>query len=439
VVAFIEAFREEFGVEPICRALRQAGVAISPSGYYAARARPPPARAVRDAALEKQVLRVYKDSGERYGAWKVWYQLNREGIAAARCTVERLMRALGLRGVRRGGWKKPRTTVPDPSRARPADLVNRDFAPPAPDRLWVVDFTFVATWAGTACTAFVIDAFARLIAGWRTAASHGTDLVLDALVMAVTSRARQGVKVAGLTHHSDAGSEYLSIRYGAELAASGIAPSVGSVGDSYDNALAESIIGLYKTECTGHLGPWETPAQVEAATSEWAGWYNTSRVMRRTGGRPPAEYEQAWRDGTLGQVPARGPGSRPRRPPGTGAEGGGDGRRSLSWRAPPAPAGAPPRTPALLRDGPAGRDWCGGGRASPRRPRDGCRGTPAQVQGASGVAGDDAARHPGPVRGTRGAKRGARRGDAQSPHRGPGGRSPPTRRAAGQRSWTDVR
>ena len=411
MVAFIEAFREEFGVEPVCRALRQAGVAISPSGYYAARVRPPPARAVRDAALEKQILRVYKDSGERYGAWKVWDQLNREGIAVARCTVERLMRKLGLRGVRRGGWKKPRTTVPDPSQRRPADLVNRDFAPPAPDRLWVVDFTFVPTWAGTAYTAFVIDAFARLITGWRTAASHSTDLVLDALVMAVTYRARQGVKVAGLTHHSDAGAEYLSIRYGAELVAAGIAPSVGSVGDSYDNALAESIIGLYKAEVIDHLGPWETPAQVEAATSEWAGWYNTARVMRRTAGRPPAEYEQAWRDGTLGQVPARGPGSRPRRKD----EGGGHGRRSLSWRAPPAPAGAPPRTPALLRDGPAGHGWCGSGRASPRRPGDGCRGTPAQVKGASGVAGDDAARHPGPARGTRGAAAGARRGDAPAP------------------------
>ena len=326
MVAFIEACREEFGVGPICRALRQAGVVISPSGYYAARARPPPARAVRDAALEKQILRVYKDSGERYGAWKVWDQLNREGIAAARCTVERLMRKLGLRGVRRGGYKV-RTTRSDPSQDRPEDLVNRDFAPDAPDRLWVVDFTFVSTWAGTAYTAFVIDAFARLITGWRTAASHSTDLVLDALVMAVTYRARQGVKVAGLTHHSDAGSEYLSIRYGAELVAAGIAPSVGSVGDSYDNALAESIIGLYKTEVIDHLGPWETPAQVEAATSEWASWYNTARVMRRTGGRPPAEYEQAWRDGALGQIPARGPGSRPRRPPERGA-GGGHGRRS---------------------------------------------------------------------------------------------------------------
>jgi len=425
VVAFIEACREEFGVGPACRALRQAGVAISPSGYYAARARPPPARAVRDAALEKQILRVWKDSGERYGAWKVWDQLNREGIAAARCTVERLMRKLGLRGVRRGGWKKPRTTVPDPSQRRPADLVNRDFAPPAPDRLQLVDFTFVATRAGTAYTALVIDAFARLIPGWRTAASHGTDLVLDALVMAVTYRARQGVKVAGLVHHSDAGAEYLSIRYGAELAAAGIAPSVGSVGDSYDNALAESIVGLYKTEVIDHQGPWETPAQVEAATSEWASWYNTARVMRRTGGRPPAEYEQAWRDGMLGQVPARGPGSRPRRPP-EGTEGGGHGRRSLSRRAPPAPAGAPPRTPALLRDGPAGQDGCGSGRASPRRPRDGCHGTPAQVKGASGAAGDDAEASPLPSPGNPRRKAGVPDEEMpKAPGGEPGGRSPP--------------
>jgi hypothetical protein len=185
--------------------------------------------------------------------------------------------------------------------------------------------------------------------------------------------------------------EYLSIRYGAELAAAGIAPSVGSVGDSYDNALAESVIGLYKTEVIGHLGPWETPARVEAATSEWASWYNTARVMRRTGGRPPAEYEQAWRDGTLGQVPARGPGSRPRRPE---QEGGGHGRRSLPRRAPSAPAGLRPGPRPSSEMARQVRTGCGGGRASPRRPRDGCHGTPAQVKGASGVAGDDAARHP---------------------------------------------
>ena len=397
-------------------------------GYYAARARPPPARAVRDAALEKQILRVYKDSGERYGAWKVWDQLNREGIAAARCTVERLMRKLGLRGVRRGGWKVPRTTVPDPSQDRPADLVNRDFAPPAPDRLWVVDFTFVATRAGTAYTAFVIDAFARLIAGWRTAASHSTDLVLDALVMAVTYRARQGVKVAGLIHHSDAGSEYLSIRYGAELAASGIAPSVGTVGDSYDNALAESIIGLYKTEVIDHLGPWETPARVEAATSEWASWYNTARVMRRTGGRPPGEYEQAWRDGTLGQVPARGPGSRPRRPP----EGGGDGRRSLPRRAPPAPAGAPPRTPALLRDGPgvdSGDTGCGHPLA---RRMTGAAEPPPRSRAPPASQAMTLKRHPCPARGTRGAIAGCPTRRCPSPRGAARRAQPATRRG----SWT---
>jgi transposase InsO family protein len=298
-------------------------VRISPSGYCAARARPPSAGAVRDAALEKEIQRAYKESGERYGAWKVWDQLNREGIPAARCTAERLMRKLGLRGVRRGGWKM-RTTVPDPSQERPPDRVCRDFAPDAPDRLRAVDFTYVPTRAGTACTALVIDAFSRLITGWRTAASHSTDLVLDALATAVAYRARQGVKAAGPVHHGDAGSEYLPVRYGAELAEAGIAPSAGSTGDSYDSAPAETVIGLYKTEVIHHLGPRETPARVEAPTGERVGWYNTRRVMRRTGGRPPAEYEQAWRDGTLGQVPARGPGSGPRRP----EEGGGHGRRS---------------------------------------------------------------------------------------------------------------
>ena len=436
MVAFIEACRDQFGVGPICRALRQAGVAISPSGYYAARARPPPARAVHDAALEKEILRVYKDSRERYGAWKVWDQLNREGIAAARCTVERLMRKLGLRGVRRGGWKKPRTTVADPSQQRPADLVNRDFAPPAPDRLQVVDFTFVGTRAGTAYTAFVIDAFARLIAGWRTAARHNTGLVLDALVMAVTYRARQGVKVAGLIHHSDAGSEYLSIRYGAELAAVGIAPSVGRRRDSYDNALAESVIGLYKTEVIDHLGPWETPAQVEAATCEWAGWYNTSAGDAAHRGPPAGRVRAglARRHARPGPRPRAGqqapPASRRRRPwpPLITLAGSARTRRGAA----PDP-GPPQRCPRKVTAGtPAGG-------VSPRLPGEGCRGTPAQVKGASGVAGDDAARHPRPARGTRSAKPGCPTRRCPSPRGRPGGRSPPPDGAAGQRSWTDVR
>ena len=431
MVAFIEAFRDQFGVGPICRALRQAGVAISPSGYYAARARPPPARAVHDAALEKQILRVYKDSGERYGAWKVWDQLNREGIAAARCTVERLMRTLGLRGVRRGGYKKPRTTRSDPSQDRPADLVNRDFAPDAPDRLWVVDFTFVATWTGTAYTSFVIDAFARLIAGWRTAVRHDTGLVLDALVMAVSYRARQGVKVAGLIHHSDAGSEYLSIRYGAELVAAGIAPSVGSVGDSYDNALAESIIGLYKTEVIDHLGPWETPAQVEAATAEWASWYNTRRVMRRTGGRPPADTS---RPGATG---------RSARSPPAGRAAGPAGRQKEEQKE---AAMAAARYPGGLRPHPPGR--CPGPRPSSEMPPEVTAGTPAagnllacRVRGAAeppprsrappasqamtlrvtlDLPGEPAAQ-----------SQGARRGDAQAPEGRPGGLRP-----AWRGSWT---
>ena len=207
MVAFIEACRDQFGVEPICRALRQAGVAISPSGYYAARARPPPARAVRDAALEKQILRVYKDSGERYGAWKVWDQLNREGIAAARCTVERLMRKLGLRGVRRGGWKKPRTTVPDPSQDRPADLVNRGLRAVRPGPAVGSRLHLRIHLGGHRLYRVrhrrVRPADRRV--AHRRQPRHG--LVLDALVMAVTYRARQGVKVAGLIHHSDAGSE----------------------------------------------------------------------------------------------------------------------------------------------------------------------------------------------------------------------------------------
>lgn len=378
-MAFTDASRDEFGVEPVIRALRLAGVAISVSGYYAARSRPPSARSLADAALEKEILRVFKESGERYGARKVHGQLAREGIGAARCTVERLMRKLGLRGTRRGGYKVV-TTRPDPSQERPPDRVKRRFRADAPDRLWVVDFTYVATWEGTAYTALVIDVFSRLIPGWATSGRHNADLVLDALVMAVAYRARQGARVAGLVHHSDAGSEYLSIRYGTALANAGIIPSVGTVGDSFDNALAESIIGLYKTEVIRHQGPWETIRGVEAATGQWAGWYNEKRLMGPVGNRPPAEYEQAWRDGTLDREQD---------------EGGGHGRRSL-------PQGGLRPHPPGLRPGPrpssemARQAGTGErpGRALPVGRGSGTAGTPAQVKGASGVAGDDAARHP---------------------------------------------
>lgn len=378
-MAFTEASRDEFGVGPVIRALRLAGVAISSSGYYAARSRPPSARALADVVLEKQITRVYKESGERYGARKVHGQLAREGIPAARCTVERLMRRLGLRGTRRGGYKVI-TTRPDPSLARPPDRVQRQFRADAPDRLWVVDFTYVATWEGTAYTALVIDAFARLIPGWRTSSRHDASLVLDALAMAVAFRSRQGVQVAGLVHHSDAGSEYLSVRYCAALANAGIIPSVGTAGDSFDNALAETIIGLYKTEVIRHQGPWQTIAAVEAATGEWISWYNAKRLMGPLGNRPPAEYEQAWRDGTLSQQEQ---------------EGDGHGRRSLP------PGGLRPDPPGL-RPGPrpssemprraaTGEQRV---RALPVGPGRDAAEPPAQVKGASGVGGDDAARHP---------------------------------------------
>jgi putative transposase len=298
VVAYIDAHRDRFGVEPICRVLRSEGIGIAVSTYYAARSRPPSPRAIRDAYLEAEITRVWKASTERSGARKVWHQLRRDGVVVGRCTVERLMARLGLRGVRRGGYRV-RTTVADASLARPADLVDRDFAAAAPDRLWVVDYTYIATWAGTVYTALVVDAFSRLIVGWKTATSHDVTLVLDALVMAVAARARSGRSPSGAIHHSDAGAEYCSIRYGRELAAAGLLPSVGSVGDSYDNALAETMIGLYKTEVIDHLGPWRDVRQVETATAEWVGWFNHTRLFGPIGYLPPAEYEAAYHAGEL--------------------------------------------------------------------------------------------------------------------------------------------
>ena len=267
---------------------------ISASTYYAARKRPPSARARRDAALLAQIKRVYKDSGEVYGARKVWLQLHRDGIPAARCTVERLMRRARLAGVRRG--RRTRTTIPADRAAWPPDLVNRRFRAAAPNRLWVVDLTYVPLApGGFACVAFVIDAFSRLIAGWKAAGHMRTSLALDALEMAVSARLRAGQSVAGLVHHSDP--SHLGIRYTARLAEAGAITSVGSKGDSYDNALAETIIGLYKAELITHRGPWHSLAQVETATAWWAGWFNNRRLYRPLGDIPPAEYEQNWLDG----------------------------------------------------------------------------------------------------------------------------------------------
>jgi putative transposase len=223
----------------------------------------------------------------------VWLALNREGIEVARCTVERLMRELGLAGARRG--KRHRTTRADPAAARPADLVGRQFSPPAPDRLWVADFTYVPTWAGMVYVAFVIDAYSRRILGWRAATTMRASLVLDTLEHALWTRRREGRgNLAGLIHHHDAGSQYTSIAFTERLAAAGVQPSVGSVGDAYDNALAESVIGLFKTELIKPRGPWRTAEQVEIATLEYTDWYNHRRIFETCGDIPPAELEDAY-------------------------------------------------------------------------------------------------------------------------------------------------
>jgi putative transposase len=291
-VKFISGHKARFGVEPICRVLSQHGCPIAPSTYYDAVRRLPSARSVRDEQLKAAISRVHADNYGVYGARKVWLALNREGIPVARCTVERLMRQLGLAGARRG--KRRRTTVPDPAAARPADLVGRRFSPLAPDRLWVADFTYVPTWSGMVYVAFVIDAYSRQILGWRAATTMRTELVLDALEQALWSRRDGRGSLAGLVHHNDAGSQYTSIAFTERLAAAGAQPSVGSVGDAYDNALAETVIGLYKTELIKPRGPWRTPEQVEIATLHYVDWFNHRRLFETCGDIPPAELETAY-------------------------------------------------------------------------------------------------------------------------------------------------
>ena len=289
---FTAGHKARFGVEPICRVLTEHGCPIAPSTYYDAASRAPSARARRDEQLKTTITRVHQDNYGVYGARKVWLALNREGIAVARCTVERLMRELGLAGARRG--KRRQTTIPDPAAARPADLVERKFTRSAPDRLWVADFTYVPTWAGMAYAAFVIDAYSRRILGWRVATTMRTSLVLDALEQALWTRQRGGAAdLAGLIHHHDAGSQYTSITFTERLAAAGAQPSVGSVGDAYDNALAETVIGLYKTELIKPRGPWRTAEQVETATLHYVDWYNHRRIFEACGDIPPAELETA--------------------------------------------------------------------------------------------------------------------------------------------------
>jgi putative transposase len=294
VIACVDACRGRFGVEPVCRVLTASGAPIAPSTYYASRSRPPSPRAARDARLLGEIIRVHKQSDGTYGAWKVWRQLNREGISCARCTVERLMRTAGLAGVRRG--KPRRTTVVRAAAPRPPDLVGRDFQPPAPNRLWVVDLTYVPmAGGGFSYTALVIDAFARLIPGWKVAGHLRTSLALDALEMAISARLRASQDITGVIHHSDRGSQYLAIKYTSRLARAGAVTSVGSKGDSYDNALAETVIGLYKAELVRRHSPWNTTEDLEAATARWVAWFNHRRLLRRLGGIPPAEHESNWR------------------------------------------------------------------------------------------------------------------------------------------------
>jgi putative transposase len=284
MIAYIHANRDRFGVEPICKVLP-----IAPSTYYAAGRRPRSARSRRDEELKVEIRRVHAENFGVYGARKVWRQLRREGVGVARCTVERLMGELGLQGVRRG--KARRTTTPDVTAPRPADLVDRDFAVARPNRLWVADLTYVASWSGFVYVALVIDAFSRFIVGWQAARSLRTDLALDALEMAIWQR-RGGLD--GLVHHSDRGSQYTSIRYTERLAEAGAVTSVGSRGDSYDNALAETIIGLYKTELIRRRGPWRGIDEVEYATLEWVDWFNHRRLLEPIGHVPPAEFEVAY-------------------------------------------------------------------------------------------------------------------------------------------------
>ncbi len=284
---FIEEHRDQYGVEPICRVLP-----IAPSTYrahVASRADPTKLsdRARRDAELCPEIQRVWDENFQVYGVRKVWHQLNREGIAVARCTVSRLMSAMGLAGVVRG--KAQKTTVPDPSSPCPEDRVNREFHAPAPNMLWLSDFTYVATWGGFVYVAFVIDVFARRIVGWRVSRSMQSEFVLDALDQALHDR--RPADGSGLVHHSDRGSQYVSIKYSERLAEAGIEPSVGSVGDSYDNALAETVIGLFKAEVIHRRGPWRSFEAVEFATLEWVDWFNNRRLLEPIGNIPPAEAE----------------------------------------------------------------------------------------------------------------------------------------------------
>jgi putative transposase len=287
MIVFIDEHRGVYGVEPICRVLP-----IAPSTYHAQVARRADPgklsrRAKRDEVLKTEIRRVFEENFRVYGVRKLWRQLGREGIAVARCTVARLMKAMGLQGAVRG--KPVRTTISDKAEPCPLDRVNRQFRAPQPNALWVSDFTYVATWTGFVYVAFVIDAFARRIVGWRVSRTAHASFVLDALEQALHER--RPVRGAGLVHHSDRGAQYVCIKYTERLAEAGIEPSVGSVGDSYDNALAETVNGLFKAEVIHRRGPWRSFEAVELATLEWVDWFNHRRLLEPIGNIPPAEAE----------------------------------------------------------------------------------------------------------------------------------------------------
>jgi putative transposase len=286
IVDYIDANREEFGVEPICEVLQ-----VAPSTYYSAKSRPPSARAVRDAVMLPILLTLWKANYSVYGAHKLWKAARRAGHDIGRDQVARLMRQAGIRGIKRG--RRVITTRSDDKAARSPDLVKRDFTATAPNQLWVTDLTYVPTWSGVAYVCFIVDAFSRMIVGWRVASTMRTEMVLDALEMARWSR---GTHLEGLVAHSDAGSQFTSIRYGERLAEIGAVPSIGTVGDSYDNALAEAVNALYKTELIRgpSQGPWRTVEDVELATLGWVHWHNNDRLHGYLDDVPPVEFEAAY-------------------------------------------------------------------------------------------------------------------------------------------------
>lgn len=298
IVAFIDEHKHRWGIEPICRVLTEEfGVKIAPGTYYAFKTREPSVRARRDEQLKEEIMKVHTHPRKRvYGIRKIHAELNRNGIPVARCTVERLCRGLGIRGTVRGRF--PRTTRPAPETNRPSDLVERDFTATKPNELWVADLTYVRTESGWVYVAFVLDVFARMIVGWQTSTRMYTDLALDALHMGFWTRKRAGHKVAGLKHHSDRGVQYRALRYAQTLDEAEAVASVGSKGDSYDNAMAEALNSLYKYELIHLDGPWAGREELEAATAEWVHWFNTDRLHGMLGHRPPAEVEAAHWTGT---------------------------------------------------------------------------------------------------------------------------------------------